>query len=46
MDNKKFVIPEALLVFFSEEDIITGSGPEDVGGGDNEIGGSSYPFGL
>ena len=34
---KKYVEPEAEIVRFQEEDIITTSGPE-VGGGENEDG--------
>ena len=34
-DKKKFIIPEALLVNFSNDDIITESGDWWLGGGDN-----------
>ena len=34
-DKKKFIIPEALLVSFSNEDIITSSGDWWEGNGDN-----------
>ena len=34
-DKKRFIIPEALIVNFSNDDIITESGDWWLGGGDN-----------